>query len=184
MKQNTLIAVLAVAVIAYLVWRRQQGLQPLNPESENTNDLVLSPAERTQYWSVHASGDPSTAGSQGAGQVTPGTLTQWLGRVFGGSVSPWGAPNAATNPQLQLPAGPPGAFVPPGPTPPQQPTPQSAVQSTSPYLPDNLRLAAPVSSSAWAQALSFNDPYAVLLAGGDFIDVQLEPSSVLTPTKA
>lgn len=172
MNNRTLIAVGLAAVVLYLVWQRQRaasGSGQLVPTS--LLDWSPSPAQDAAWWAANSGGTPSAAGSSGDGAVTPGTMTEWLGRIFPGYTKAWSAPNAATNPLQQLSAAPAGASVPPYPVPPQQPTPQSAVQSSSPYLPQAFALAAPVSSLPWATELTLLDPLAVLgLGGGDYID--------------
>jgi len=184
MSNRTLILI-AAAVALYLLWKHQQeqgdaSAQPPAIVPQHLLDWSPSPMQRADYWSGAAGFSPSQPGAQRAGgaAVTPGTMTQWLGSVFPG-VGRWDAPNAATDPVLQPAAGPPGAFVTPGPVSPQQPTPQSAVQSTSPYLPQDFTLETPVSSSPWASDLTLHDPLSVLLVGsGDYIDAVVVPAGV------
>lgn len=174
MSNKTIIAVVAAAAVLYLVWRRTQAMAQPALVPQSLLDWAASPSQDAAYWALMSGGTPSTAGSTGAGSVTPGTMTQWLGHLFPGAPQAWGAPNAATNPLLQSPAGPPGATIPPNPVPPQQPTPQSAVQSSSPWLPSDFALLAPVSSSPWATDLTLGAPLASLVVGsGDFIDAKV-----------
>lgn len=178
MNTRTIVVLGATAAILYLVWRSQQ--QRTSPQLVSTGllDWAASPEQDAAYWALMSGGTPSAAGSQGTGDVTPGTMTRWLGSLFAGSPFAWSAPNAATNPQLQPVSAPPGATILPGPVPPQQPTPQSAVQSSSPWLPASFRMAAPVSVNAWAQDLTLLDPLGALLIGsGDTIDVKVIDST-------
>lgn len=173
MSNRTLITLGVAAVLLYIVWKKQHEAPAAAPQlvSNNLLDWAASPAQDAAYWSLMSGGSPSPAGTHGAAAVTPGTMTQWLGSIFPGYRNAWSAPNAATNPQLQAVAGPPGAFAFPGPVVPAQPTPQSAVESTSPWLPSDFALPAPVSASAWASELTLNDPLAALLVGsGSTID--------------
>lgn len=176
MNNRTLIALGVTAAVLYLVWQRSRQPAQAQLVPAQLLDWAASPQQDAAYWALMSGGTPSTAGSTGTGTTTPGTLTQWLGRVFGGTVGAWKAPNAATNPIAQTSSAQPGAVVLPGPLPPEVPTPQSAVQSSSPYLPASFMLAAPVSSSAWALDATLADPLgALLIGGGDFIDVQQTP---------
>jgi len=182
---RTLLALVAAGAVLYLVWRaRQAGAQPLFAASQNINDLIQSPEQRSAYWALMASGVPSEAGSRGAGTTTPGTITAWLGRVFPGGLFAYSGPSAGTGAKEQTSSALAGAFVAPGPVPPSSPTGQSAVESSSRWLPESLRLASPASSNPWFTNLTFDDPLAVVQLGGDFIDVKVLPESDLIPTRA
>jgi hypothetical protein len=174
MTQKQLVTLALVAGLVVLIYRRRQQLAslPLNPESEQINGLVATPEEDAAWWAFRSGGSPSAAGSRGAGEVNPVTkLLDNISRVFAGEVVAWGAPNAATGP-AQLSFSPPGATIPPGPVPPGQPTPQGATESSSPWLPSDLALAAPLSANPWMMELSASDPWSIIAGGGGFIDVE------------
>lgn len=180
MSNKQLLALVVAAAVLYAVWKARSG-QPADSGivPAGALDWAASPGQDAAYWALMSSGNPSTPGSAraGAATVTPGTMTQWLGSVFPGLSQAWVAPSRGTNP-IALPSnGPPGALVLPGPVSPAQPTPQSAVESTSPWLPQNFTLPAPVSPIPWATGLTELDPIASLMVGsGDFIDAVARPA--------
>lgn len=179
MSNRQFLALAVAATVLYVIWRHRQQAQPAPGIVPASLDWAASPAQDAAYWALMASGNPSVPASSraGAATVTPGTLTQWLGRLFPGYADNWHAPAAGVNP-IALPSnGPAGALVLPGPVPPQQPTPQSAVESSSPWLPSDFVLPSPVSPLPWAQALTEIDPLAALSIGsGDFIDAVTVPA--------
>lgn len=180
MSNRTLVTVAAVAVVLYVLYRHRMA-EPATDAGivpPNALDWAASPAQDAAYWSLMATGLPSVPGEvrEGRATVTPGVMTQWLGRIFPGYVNHWTAPRAATNPVEQLSSASPGATILPGPVPPQQPTPQSAVESSSPWLPNAFVLPAPVAAQPWATELTVDDPLAALLVGGGTIDAVQVPA--------
>ncbi len=158
------------------------------PINANVSNDVKTAAENAQHWADTAHGDPSRAGSRGAG-ATPGPASQYLkGRgIVSGPVAPfpyaWSAPTAGRGPE-QKPSWPGGILPNPGPFPPasgDRAYAQSPVRTSSPFLPDDLALIAPLASNSWFYNLSGVDPYVALAAGsGGYIDVQrVDPLAAL-----
>lgn len=164
-----ILGALGVAVI-----RRASAPAPVAPDvvSQAELDWIPEPQQDAAYWALVSGGSPSPAGSRGAGVVTPAVkMIPHVSSLFPGNTSAWDAPNAGTG-LFRVPSfAPPGATITPGPVPPAQPTPQSAVEPSSPWLPDDLRLVAPLAANPWFFELSAADPFAAVASGG-FIDVE------------
>lgn len=157
--------------------RRAAAGEPLlmNPASRNINDNVASANQNAAFWAIQSGGNPSIPGQTNArGIVTPATAALWSrpGGNFGGNAGVWKAPNAGVTAVSMQPLAPRGMITRLGPVPPGAPTPQSAVQSSSPWLPTDLRLVAPLAANPWYYELSRSNPFIALAAGsGGYIDV-------------
>lgn len=173
MDKTTWIALAVAAGVLYLVYRAKMNDTPLNPASENTVHNIASPEQDAAYWAIFSGGTPSPAGSTGAGETTPAIkIIDRVSALFRGELGAWGAPNAGEG-AYQVPSfSPPGATVLPGPVPPGQPTPQSATDSSSPWVPNDLTLAYPLAANPWFFELSEKAPGSSIALKNGFIDVE------------
>jgi hypothetical protein len=165
---------LILGALGLAVVRKATAAPVVAPDvvSQAELDWIPEPQQDAAYWALVSGGPPSAAGSRGAGEVTPTVkMIPRISSLFPGERFAWDAPNAGTG-LFRVPSfAPPGATITPGPVPPAQPTPQSAVEPSSPWLPDDLRLVAPLAANPWFFELSASDPFAAVASGG-FIDVE------------
>lgn len=102
---------------------------------------------------------------------------------MGASREPWSNQPAARGSQVAMPSSPGGKAARPGPAAPGMPTPQSAVESSSPWLPATMQLAAPLAANRWYFGLSAVDPAIAVAAGsGGIIDVKRVEWGTVVPS--
>jgi hypothetical protein len=181
---------MALAIAGGLAWLSWRQLQAVGGTIGGggilaASDVFLPSAGAWRaHWAGLAGGSPSMdLGADAAAGVQP-TVVYMAGppgRRLPASPHIWTAPARGTGPGL-VPSDPGGRPVLPGPLPPGSPTPQSAVESSSPFLPADLSFLMPLAANRWYFGLSAVDPRLSVAAGsGGMVDVKRIPITAVLP---
>jgi hypothetical protein len=164
----TFVALAAAGVALWVVWR-QSAPASVAVVAEG-GAVAETLVDVLRKWLSRQG--PYPGAPAGHGNVQPATSMDGRYHRYAGAPVIWAAPTAGRGPRQKSSA--PGARVLlPGPFPPGSAVPQSATHPESPFLPQDLELAAPLAANRWYFGLSAADPTIAAAAGsGGMIDVQ------------